>query len=170
MGLGSTEEILQKQPCEGPGGVPGCGALEGIHRRLGGRSGLSASLGKAPGVWPAGCNRIPALASTSGPGTPSQGGPAPGPLPLEGVRPGSWWGGRRGQERQRWGGGGGHGRVLCALCRRPWYPGAPQLLASVSHPAGRGRGPAGLYIFLTGPSSEARKKQQGFLPSWQPIC
>lgn len=114
MGLGSTEEILQKQPCEGPRGVPGCGALEGIHRRLEGRSGLSASLGKAPGVWPAGCNRIPALASTSGPGTPSQGGPAPGPLPLEGVGPGSWWGGRRGQERQRGGRGGMAG--CCALC------------------------------------------------------
>ena len=152
-----TEEILQKQPWEVPRGAAGC---EGSGRNPQG-AGREESL---PGAWPAGCNRIPVLASHIWPGTPSQGGPEPGPLPLEGWalgRGGGGGGALRGQE----------GRGGPSVLRRqgPGTPAPAQLLPSVSLPAGRSRGPAGLYIFLTGPSSEARKEQQWSSPHGDPF-
>ena len=140
------------------------GVLEGIHRRLGGSPGLSASLGeRSLGGWPRGCNPTPAPLASLGswPREPAQGGPA------SALTPGR--GGPRGQ------GGSGRGaagvRSAALGLAPPCTPAPSQLPTSVSHPAGCGLGapPAGLYIFLTGPSSEARKKQQS-LPRRQPIC
>lgn len=67
-------------------------------------------------------------------------------------------------------GGQGVGADWGALSTKEQGTPAPtQLLASVSFPVGRGWGPAGLYIFLTGPSSEARKNNNSPTPQGDPF-
>lgn len=106
------------------------------------------------------------LGLCSWPGEPSPGRPSPG-KPSHGLWP-LGRGGPRGQGCSERGTAG----VQCTRVgpATPCTPEPEQLPASVSRPAGRGQeAPVGLYIFLTGLSSEARKKQQS-LPSRQPIC
>lgn len=110
---------------------------------------------KLPRVWPAGCGRIPALSSPSGKGPHPREAQGLALCPWE-AGSGSWKGAVRGQE------GSGGTEALCAEEAGPWHL-APHTAASVCQPPrrGRGRGPAGLSIFLTGSSSEAGKNNNG---------
>ena len=153
---GALREFHREQPGEVPRGAAGCGGSGRNPQEAGRERNL-------PGVWPAGYNRTPALSSPSGQG--------PHPREAQGLalcpwKAGSWV--MEGAERSGgvWGGVQG---ALCAEKAGPWHPGAAQLPASVSLPAGHGRGPAGLSIFLTGSSSEAGKEQQWSSPHGDPF-
>ena len=131
-------------------------ALEGIHRGLGGRKAF-------PGPGPQAVTGFLFWPPTSGQGPHPREAQSLALCPWKG---GPWvvagvGGALRGQE----------GRGGPSVLRRqgPGTPAPAQLLPSVSLPAGRSRGPAGLYIFLTGPSSEARKEQQWSSPHGDPF-